>query len=122
MENPSRRTLRNILWLLTGVAIGLGAGAIKIDEMRHAAAVTAAANAQQIAGLKAEIDARRIFFFNETQFYRRQLGLRRTIPTPTDVADGMTCSEAFQVPGQDVTGVRSWKPRADGNCYAEDAR
>ncbi len=52
MENPANRTVRAVLLVFLGVAIGLVPGAIKIDELRREVATNTADAAKQIAYLK----------------------------------------------------------------------
>ena len=52
MENPGRETIRGMLLVFLGIAIGSVPGAIKIDELRREVAASTADAAKQIAYLK----------------------------------------------------------------------
>jgi hypothetical protein len=122
MENPAKQTVRAILFVILGIFIGFIPGLIRMDQMRQDAESAAAFNARSMAQLKDDMHDEQMYYMKQMAIYRHQLGLRLSAPTPTDVASGTTCAEEFGVMGQAGGGVRSWKPRADGRCYAEDAQ
>jgi hypothetical protein len=126
MENPGRKTLRTMLFLLLGMAIGVIPGAIRIDELhRQIADISSAnqANLQKIADLSRKLHDDQYYYMKQMAVYRHALGIRLIPPSATDVSIGMSCAESFGPPAPAVgSGVRSWKPRADGRCYAEDAQ
>jgi hypothetical protein len=120
MENPTKKTIQALLFVLLGIAIGLAPGAIKIDEMRQAAENAEAFHARSMADLKKQMHDQEWYYIKQMSVYQRALGIRRVVPTETDKAGGTTCAEEFALSTGAVNGVRSWKPRDDGRCYAED--
>jgi hypothetical protein len=122
MENPTKKTIQAVLFVLLGIAIGLAPGAIKIDEMRQAAENSEAFHARSMADLKKQMKDEEWYYIKQMSVYQRALGIRRVAPTETDKAGGTTCAEEFtSVSGlTNLIGARSWKPRDDGRCYAED--
>lgn len=124
MENPTKKTIQAMLLVLLGIGIGLVPGAIKIDEMRQAAENSEAFHARSMADLKKQMKDEEWYYIKQMSVYRTELGIRRTVPTETDKVLGITCAEEFTTftsPNGMFNGVRSWKPRDDGRCYAEDA-
>jgi hypothetical protein len=123
MENPTKKTIQAVLWVLLGIAIGLVPGAIKIDEMRQAAENAEAFHARSMADLKKQMKNEEWYYIKQMSVYRAELGIRRAVSTETDKALGITCAEEFTTSASPTgmpNGVRSWKPRNDGRCYAED--
>jgi hypothetical protein len=123
MENPAKKTLRTVGFIVLGMVLGFIPGAIKVDEMRRAAENAEAFNLRSMADLKKQMHDEENYYLNELHVYRTAAGIRRVLPTATDESMGMTCAEEYGTPGQIISsGVRSWKPRSDGRCYAEDAQ
>ena len=44
MKNPSRRTINAVLLVILGIGIGLGASAIRMDELHQSADASAGSN------------------------------------------------------------------------------
>jgi hypothetical protein len=108
-----------------GIVIGLVPGAIKIDQMRQARENAEAFHLRSIADLKRQLHDEQFYYMKQMAIYRHALGIRLVPPTSTDVSSGMTCDEEYVsasvATNGRVNGIRSWKPREDGRCYAEDA-
>jgi hypothetical protein len=129
MENPGRKTLRVMLFLLLGMAIGVIPGAIRIDELhRQMENISSAnqANLQKIADLSRKLHDDQYYYMKQMAVYRHALGIR-LVPAPESAkTDGMICNEEYvsaaTATNGMVRGIRSWKPRADGRCYAEDSQ
>jgi hypothetical protein len=125
MENPSRNALRGAVLFVLGIAIGISAGAIKIEQLRDEEKTGfesySLANARNLAQAEDERRDLETYYIRELNFYRRAVGVRYIPPSDTDRASGMICAQQFGTPGGAGFGVRSWKPREDGRCYDEDA-
>lgn len=125
MENPNKNALRAAVLFLLGIAIGIGAGAIKIEQLRQeeqdAAESFTLNNARNLAQIKDEMQAQETYYIRELNLYRSAAGVRYVPPSDTDRASGTVCTQQFAAPGAPGFGIRSWKPRGDGRCYDEDA-
>lgn len=123
MENPSKQTDRALLFILLGITIGFVPGWIRVDQMRQEAESRETFHLRAIADLKRQMHDEENYYMQQMHIVRSAAGIRMTPPTETDRSIGTTCAEEFfAVPGQIVgSGVRSWRPRADGRCYQEDA-
>jgi hypothetical protein len=123
MENPGKQIVRAIQFLILGVLIGVIPGRIRIEQMRQEAESRETFHLRAIADLKRQMHDEENYYMQQMHIFRSAAGIRMTPPTETDRSIGTTCAEEFfTVPGQIVgSGVRSWRPRADGRCYQEDA-
>jgi len=122
--NPRRRMSPAILILL-GVAIGLVFHIVQIERMR----AQVRAMRQEVEKTSAETEQLRKTLHESAAYYRSELStyeqlanVRPAKPNETDKSIGMTCSQEFGPEYGAGSGVRSWRPRADGRCYSADAR
>ncbi len=122
MDNPAGKVWRSVGLVFLGIFIGFVPGLIRVDQMKQDAENSETFHLRAVADLKRQMHDEETFYLKQMSIYRAELGIRRVPPTQTDKAIGIICAEEFGV-GQIVgSGIRSWKPRSDGRCYAEDAQ
>lgn len=114
-----------LVFTLIGFMLGLVPGIVQVQRMRDQVRAAIAAeenNAAETERLRKIMRDAAAYYRGEIAEYQQLANIRPSNPGKTEKAVGMTCTQEFGPAYGAGSGVRSWRPRADGRCYMADAR